>query len=86
MPKSLFVAAFAVLALTAPASAMNCGAVLDDITKAISGHLNLSGDEKASRMRLALSGYDSCMAGDTKSAGNIRDMLMTQLKQNLGNN
>lgn len=73
----------AILTVT-PANAMNCGAVLDEITKAISGHLTMSPEKKAAMLRAAMNGYDNCSAGDTQSAAQTREMLMTQLKQNLG--
>ena len=77
--------ALALLALLAgPASAASCEADLTDINKAISGQLNMSEGHRAAMMRMALSSYDHCMSGDTKSSGNIRDMLMTQLRENLG--
>ena len=73
-------------ALTPSAQAADCGAVLDELTKAVSGHVTMSPEKKASMLRMAMSGYDHCMAGDTKSSGNIRDMLMAQLKEQLGGN
>ena len=71
--------------LAAPASA-GCQQNFDDISKAISGHLNMPEGHSAAMMRLALTSYDQCMSGDTKSADSTRDMLMAQLKANLGNN
>lgn len=77
--------ALAVIVLLAgPASAASCEVELTDINKAISGQLNMSEGHRAAMMRMALSSYDHCMSGDTKSSGNIRDMLMTQLRENLG--
>ncbi len=82
---SCFVVALAsaTVAVT-PARADGCSAVIDDISKAISGQLNMSADKKASMLRMALSGYDYCMVGDAKSSDSIRAMLMTQLRENLG--
>lgn len=71
------------LAIT-PAHAEGCSTTIDDISKAISGQLNMSADKKASMLRMALSGYDYCMVGDAKSSDSIRAMLMTQLRENLG--
>jgi hypothetical protein len=72
------------LASSGSAQAADCGAVLDELTRAVSGHLTMSGDKKASMLRMAMSGYDHCMAGDTKHSGNVRDMVMQQLKESLG--
>ena len=77
----------AVLAFTtlAPAAhAADCGAVLDELTKAVSGHVTMSSERKAAMFRMASMGYDHCMAGDTKHSGEIRDMLMAQIKETLG--
>ena len=71
--------------LAVPASAA-CETQFDEISKAISGHLNMDPGHRAAMMRLALNGYDQCMSGDTKSADSTRDMLMAQLKANLGGN
>jgi hypothetical protein len=83
MIKQTLVAAFALLALTGTASA-NCDQDLDAITKAISGPVTMESGHRAAMMRLALSGYDHCMSGDSKSSAGIRDMLMQQLRENLG--
>jgi hypothetical protein len=66
------------------AQAADCGAVLDELTRAVSGNLTMSGDKKAAMLRMATSGYDHCMSGDTKHSGNVRDMIMTQIKESLG--
>ena len=81
------IAVCALIALTtlAPAAkAADCGAVLDELTKAVSGHLTMSSEKKAAMLRMATSGYDHCMSGNTKYSGEIRDMLMTQIKESLG--
>ena len=84
MKKLALIAALAFTAFAPAANAAECGAVLDELTKAVSGNLTMSPERKASMLRMAMSGYDHCMAGDTKSSGNIRDMLMTQIKESLG--
>ncbi len=81
--KSLLAAVL--FAVSAPAvQAADCGVVLDELSKAISGNLNMSSEKKAAMMRMASTSYDYCMAGDTKGAGNIRDMLMSQIRESLG--
>lgn len=82
--KALLVASASILLSAAPARAMNCGAVLDDITKAISGHLTMAPEKKAAMLRMAMSTYDACAAGNTGSAEQTRDLLMKQLREALG--
>ncbi len=83
--KRLALSAALALAVLAPAAhAADCGPVFDELTKVITGHLTMSPEKKASMMRMAMSSYDHCMAGDTKHSGEIRDMLMSQLKESLG--
>lgn len=80
-------AIFFVLALASSvpsAQAADCGAVVDELMKAVSGHVTMSADKKASMLRMTTMSYDYCMAGDTKRSGEIRDMLMTQLREHLG--
>ena len=80
-------AIFATVALTfaaASAQAADCGAVIDELTKAVSGNVTMSSDKKAAMMRMASMSYDHCMMGDTKHAGEIRDMIMAQIKESLG--
>ncbi len=66
------------------AKAMDCGAVIDELTKAISGHLTMSPERKAAMLRMTMSAYDRCMSGDKTSAEQTRAMLMEQLRQSLG--
>jgi hypothetical protein len=66
------------------AQAADCGAVVDELMKAVSGHLTMPAEKKASLMRMATQSYDHCMAGDTKRSGEVRDLLMTQLRESLG--
>lgn len=72
------------LGLLAGTASAACDKNFDDISKVISGHLNASTEQRASMMRLAISSYDYCMAGDTASASKMHDMLMAQLKLPLG--
>lgn len=83
MIKTSIGAALALGLLAIPANAA-CEQEFDGISKAISGQLNMDPGHRAAMMRLALTGYDHCMSGDSKNAAGIRDMLMTQLRENLG--
>jgi len=67
-----------------PTQAADCGKVVDELMKAISGHVTASADKKASMLRMTTSSYDYCMAGDTKRSGEIRDIVMNQLREHLG--
>lgn len=71
------------LALSAPAFA-GCEEEFDALSKAISGPVTMEGGHRAAMMRRAVSGYDGCMAGDSKSFDGIRDQIMTQIRQSLG--
>lgn len=84
MKKLALCAALAWCSLAPGAQAADCGAVTDDLSKAISGHLNMSADMRASMMRMASHSYDHCMIGNTKESEHIREMIMTQLKEHLG--
>ncbi|MBA4173645.1 MAG: hypothetical protein C0511_13595 [Hyphomicrobium sp.] len=85
MRRSVISLATAALILAAaPANAMNCGVVLDEITKAIAGHLTMAPEKKAAMLRMAMSTYDACAAGNTGSAEQTRDLLMKQLRESLG--
>lgn len=77
-------ALLAVTMFTPTAQASDCGVQLDELAKAISGHLTMSPDKKASMLRMATTGYDHCIAGDDKYAGATRDMIMKQIKESLG--
>ncbi len=69
---------------TQSAQAAQCGVVLDELAKAISGHLTMAPDMKASMLRMAVHSYDSCMVGDAKSSDATRDTIMRQIKESLG--
>ena len=83
MIKTILGAIVALGLLAIPASA-GCEQQFDDISKAISGHLNLAEGHRAAMMRVALSSYDRCMSGDSKGSDGVRDLLMMQLRENLG--
>lgn len=82
----LVIAAAATLAMAATpaAAASECGKVVDELSKAISGHLTMSPEQKVSALRMTMSAYDSCMVGDTKSSAATRDMIMAQVRKQLG--
>ena len=80
-------AIFAALTLTfasASVQAADCGAVIDELSKAIAGNLTMSSEKKSAMMRMASMSYDHCMMGDAKHSGEIRDMIMAQIKEALG--
>jgi hypothetical protein len=84
MSKFAICAAFLVLTLASAAQAADCGGEFDALAKAVSGHLTMAPEKKVSMMRMATKGYDHCMAGNTKDSGNIRDVIMMQIKESLG--
>lgn len=81
--KSLL-SAVLIAAFAPSVQAADCGVVLDDLSKAISGKLNMSSEQKAAMMRMATLSYDHCVMGDTKNAGEIREMIMAQIREHLG--
>jgi hypothetical protein len=83
MLKALLGAGFAVALLAAPAFA-GCEEELDALSKAISGPVTMAAGHRAAMMRMALSGYDHCMAGDAKSFAATRDQIMEQIRTSLG--
>ena len=44
----------------------------------------MAAGHRAAMMRMAVSGYDHCMAGDPKSFASTRDMIMEQIRNSLG--
>jgi hypothetical protein len=84
MKKLALCAALAWTAFAPAAQAASCAAVMDDLTKAISGHLTMSPEVRASMMRMASHSYDQCMIGNTKDSEATRDMIMTSIKSHLG--
>ena len=79
---AIFALAFTLVASTAQAA--DCGGELDSLAKAVSSHLTMPPEQKAAMLRMATSGYDHCMAGDTTHAGATRDRIMQQVKEHLG--
>jgi len=79
-----FVAGVAFILVSAVPAYAGCDEEFDALSKAISGPVTMSAGHRAAMMRLAVSGYDSCMAGDSKSFDNIRDQVMAQIRQSLG--
>ncbi len=57
---------------------------MDALSKAISGPVTMPAGHRAAMMRMALSGYDRCMADDSKGFDETRDLIMTQIRQSLG--
>ena len=60
--KLIAISAFA-LASAAPAFA-GCEEEIDALSKAVSGPVTMAAGHRAAMMRMAVHGYDQCMAGD----------------------
>ena len=82
MKKILLVCA-AIVGLSSSAFA-SCEKEFDALSKAISGPVAMADGHRAAMMRMAVKGYDSCMAGDMKDFESVRDMLMKQVRESLG--
>ena len=52
-----------------------CEEEIDALSKAISGPVTMAAGHRAAMMRMAVHGYDQCMAGDPKSSEGIRDQI-----------
>jgi hypothetical protein len=76
-------AGIAVAVMAGPAFA-GCEEEFDALSKAISGPVTMAAGHRAAMMRMAVSGYDHCMAGDAKSFAGIRDQIMQQIHDTLG--
>ncbi|MBS0249514.1 MAG: hypothetical protein JSR78_00430 [Proteobacteria bacterium] len=84
MGKKTFVGSvLLVLFSSAPAFA-GCDEEFDALSKAISSPVTMAAGHRAAMMRMAVSGYDRCMAGDSKYFGDIREQIMAQIRHNLG--
>ena len=81
--KKLVTAIVFSLVSAAPAFA-GCEEEIDALSKAISNPVTMSAGHRAAMMRMAVNGYDRCMAGDAKSFDGIRDQIMEQIRQSLG--
>jgi hypothetical protein len=81
LPAAALLAAFA--ACASPAFA-GCEEEFDALSKAISNPVTMAAGHRAAMMRMAVTGYDHCMAGDPKSFDNIRDQVMDAIRSSLG--
>ena len=61
-----------------------CEEELDALSKAISGPVTMTAGHRAAMMRMAVHGYDQCMAGDPKSFEGTRNQIMEQIRSTLG--
>lgn len=85
--RSIIKAALPAIALSfsfSAANAADCGKVVDELSKAISGHLTMSSEQRVAAMRMATHAYDRCMVGDAAGAEATREMLMAQIRKHLG--
>jgi hypothetical protein len=71
------------LVSAAPAFA-GCEETLDALSKAISDPVTMAAGHRAAMMRMAVSGYDRCMAGDPQSFDSVRDQVMAAIRSSLG--
>ncbi len=75
--KILFAAVGLMLCVTpAAAAGMDCGKMLDSHTVEITKMSKASSEKRAALTRMAMSGYDSCMAGDMINAEKFFKMIM----------
>lgn len=76
MTKKLVLAALVIGALAAPAhAAMNCGGMLDEHSEKISKMTKANAEKRAALRRMAMQGYDHCMAGDELNATKFFEMI-----------
>jgi hypothetical protein len=83
MVTKALIAGIAFTMLAVPAYA-GCEEDFDALAKAVSGPVTMAAGHRAAMMRMAVSGYDHCMSGDAKSFAGIRDMIMAQIRADLG--
>lgn len=81
--KRLILSTAVLVGLAGPALA-TCEKEFDSLAKAISGPVTMEAGHRAAMMRMAVSSYDSCMAGDAKGFAATRDMIMDQISKSLG--
>ena len=81
LPAAALLAVFAAFATPAFAG---CEDEFDALSKAISDPVTMAAGHRAAMMRMAVSGYDHCMAGDPKSFDGIRDQVMDAIRASLG--
>ena len=78
MSKFLLAAVTAAVVLAQPAyAAMDCGGSMDKSVSSIMKMTAASAEKRAALHRMALSGYDHCMAGDEINAKSFWDMVST---------
>jgi hypothetical protein len=81
MLRPMLCAALLAAAMATPASAaMNCGATHDKHATDITKMSGANADKRAALHRMALAGYDHCMAGDEFNAMKFFDMIEKQRK------
>lgn len=66
----------AALVSTSTRAAMDCGSTLDKASTAISGMSTANAERRAALRRMAMTGYDHCMAGDVSAAEKFFAMVM----------
>lgn len=78
MPKMMTMAMVSAMLLAQPAfAAMDCGASLDQHTSMIMKMSQASPEKRAALQRMALRGYDHCVAGDEVNAKALFSMVMS---------
>ena len=78
MSKFLFAAVAASIVFAQPAfAAMDCGGGMDKSVSSIMKMTAASAEKRAALHRMALRGYDACMAGDEVNAKTFWDMIGT---------
>jgi len=79
--KRIAILALALVPLaTAPALAMDCGSMLETHSDMISKMTKASAEKRAALRRMAMSGYDNCVAGDTFNAEKFFKMIENSSK------
>ena len=78
MSKFLLAVVTAAVIFASPASAaMDCGGSMDKSVSSIMKMTSASAEKRAALHRMAMRGYDHCMAGDEVSAKSFWDMIST---------
>jgi hypothetical protein len=76
MLKAVIGAVMTLAVLASPAlAAMECGSMLDKSADAIGKMTAASSEKRAALRRMAMQGYDSCMAGDEFNAMKFFEMI-----------
>jgi hypothetical protein len=76
MSRTLAIAFGALIVCMTPAAAMDCGKMLSSHQAEIQKMTAASAEKRAALSRMALAGYDSCLAGDMISAEKFFKMIM----------